>query len=283
MINNTYRNNYHTHCNLCNHAKGEVEDYVKKAIELKLDAIGMSDHAPFDFLNEHFYRVRMYEHEYPEYLRQIDDAIKKYSNDINIYRSLEIEYFDEHIERYKKLNKELDYLILGQHYIKSDKVFKHISKATTLEEFHIYKEEVIKAMATKQFKILAHPDIFLFNQPNFGKEEKEISEAIIEAAIKYDVILEFNANGLRRKKYEEVDGIWYRRYPKEEFWKLVAKTNARVIIGADAHHPNQLKDEAIDQAIEILDRLSIEVEEELVIDWFFLIDFNIRILSVLNI
>jgi histidinol-phosphatase (PHP family) len=260
-----YISNYHTHCELCNHAKGNVEDYIKKAIEIGLKSIGMSDHAPFDFLNEHFYRVRMYEYEYPEYIKQIEDAQEKYGHEIQIYKGLEIEYFSEYKNRYKKLNEELDYLILGQHYLKCPDGLKSIYKLEGIEDFRIYRDTIIDAMSTGYFKIMAHPEIFLYNHREMTKEEVDICNEIIQAAIKYDVILEFNANGFRRKDYEVVNGRWFRRYPREDFWKLVSKTHAKVIMGADAHQPSQLKDHAIDEAIKMMKDLSLVVEEELVL------------------
>ena len=37
---------YHIHTTLCNHASGEVEEYVERAIEIGLEEIGFSEHMP---------------------------------------------------------------------------------------------------------------------------------------------------------------------------------------------------------------------------------------------
>ena len=39
----------HYHTTFCNHATGSMEDYIKIAIELKIDIFGFSCHAPMDF------------------------------------------------------------------------------------------------------------------------------------------------------------------------------------------------------------------------------------------
>ncbi|MEI3505641.1 MAG: PHP domain-containing protein [Bacilli bacterium] len=39
--------NYHTHTFLCKHAIGDVEDYVKRAIQLGYHTIAITDHGPF--------------------------------------------------------------------------------------------------------------------------------------------------------------------------------------------------------------------------------------------
>jgi len=39
----------HNHTTLCNHAEGTMEEYVKKAIQERIDIFGFSEHAPMDF------------------------------------------------------------------------------------------------------------------------------------------------------------------------------------------------------------------------------------------
>ncbi|HEY8395905.1 MAG TPA: PHP domain-containing protein, partial [Bacilli bacterium] len=40
------KTNYHNHTYLCRHAKGMPLDYIKKAVELGYEEIGISDHGP---------------------------------------------------------------------------------------------------------------------------------------------------------------------------------------------------------------------------------------------
>jgi len=263
MIIQKYKANYHTHCHLCKHAVGTVEDYVVKAIHNGFRAIGISDHAPLDFLEER--SVRMAVKDYPKYISELKHAIVHYLEYILIYRSLEIEYFPFLHEHYQDLLSQLDYLILGQHYIQDGDDLKSIYKIKTMNELRIYKDTVIEAMNTGYFKILAHPDIFLINQGEINQETLELCEQIIEAAMENNVLLELNANGLRKKKHKE-DGKWYSKYPRHEFWEIVSQKNAKTIISADAHDPNHLVDEAMDEAYQLAHDLSLVVEEELVLD-----------------
>jgi histidinol-phosphatase (PHP family) len=258
-----YKANYHTHCHLCNHAIGTVEDYVVKAIHNGFQAIGISDHAPLDFLEER--SLRMSVDDYPKYIKELKHAIVHYLEYILIYRSLEIEYFPFLHEHYQDLLTQLDYLILGQHYIQDGDDLKSVFKIRSLNELKIYKDTVIEAMNTGYFKILAHPDIFLINQGALSQEILDMCEEIIDVAIENNVLLELNANGLRKKKHKE-DGIWYPKYPRNEFWEIVSQKKAKTIISADAHDPNHLVDEAMDEAYELARHLSLEVEEELVLD-----------------
>ena len=79
--------NYHTHTYLCKHAKGDVEDYVKAAIDAGFKGLGFSDHGP---LLKNW--IRMSEDDFNNhYLKEIERCKKKYKN-IKIFSGLEIEY-----------------------------------------------------------------------------------------------------------------------------------------------------------------------------------------------
>jgi len=245
---------------LCRHATGSVEDYVLEAIRLKFTALGMSDHAPWKELIDR--SVRMHLKDYPKYLKELDDAILKHRNEIKIYKGLEIEYFNGKEEHYENLLKDLDYLTLGQHYIERNGKLVSAYRIFSIPELIIYKDTLIKAMATGYFKFISHPDLFLFSQKKLSQKILDLSEEIIIAAKEYDIPLEINANGIR-KGIIDVDGVSMYRYPREEFWQLVKKHEAKVIISSDAHIPELLYDEAIETAVEFSKRLGLRVEEEL--------------------
>jgi histidinol-phosphatase (PHP family) len=258
-----FNRNYHTHCDLCKHAIGTIEDYVVKAIENGFKAIGISDHAPFDFLEER--SLRMTSEEFPEYIRQLKHVIVEYLDYILIYRSLEIEYFNGMDHHYQELLEKLDYLILGQHYIEIENELRSVYKLKTYEEMEVYAKTITKAMRKGYFKIIAHPDIFLINQGQITDQMIELSKEIIKVAKETNTLLEINANGFRKRKHK-IDGKLFRPYPRIEFWKVVHELNAKAIISADAHRPDQLNDQAIEQAMKFAEDIQVAVEEELVLD-----------------
>jgi histidinol-phosphatase (PHP family) len=223
----------------------------------------MSDHAPFEELRDR--SVRMLPEELPIYLRECDEAIAKYSDRLKIYKGLEIEYFEGHEKYYASLLKRLDYLALGQHYIDmtSDMTdLRSVYGLSSEEGLRVYTESLVKAMATGLFKFVCHPDLMLFGYPCFDELAKKYSLQIIDAAKRYDLPLEINANGIRRGSYQYPEGIRY-VYPRKEFWILAKEHQARVIISADAHNPKLLFDEAIQEAFKFAADLGIEVEEVL--------------------
>ena len=71
---------YHVHTKLCNHARGNVEDYVKQAIKINLGEIGISGHFPMILLPEESHDYAMGINEFPEYLAECKRAKNKCVN-----------------------------------------------------------------------------------------------------------------------------------------------------------------------------------------------------------
>ncbi len=258
--NQIIKTNYHTHMYLCKHAKGTVEDYVIEAIKNNFTDLGMSDHAPWHQLHDR--SVRMEISDYPIYLKELSEAIDKYKDQINIYKGLEIEFFQNQDQAYIHFLKDMDYLTLGQHYIEMNKKLISVYRIKSIKELTIYKNTIVQAIQTGYFKFISHPDIFLFSQEKLSEEVLRLCEEIIIAAKEKNIPLEINANGFRKGSII-VDGEERFKYPRYEFWKLVQKHDAPCIISSDAHKPKLLMDEAVLQAVKFSRSLNLKVEEEL--------------------
>ena len=99
-------------------------------------------------------------------------------------------------------------------------------------------------------------------------ECEKVAQSIIQTAMEHNVLLELNANGVRnciRKKisYITPDGHLSYGYPKYEFWKLVKKMNAKVIINDDAHFFRCLNDDATKEVYKLADELGLNVVSRL--------------------
>ncbi|MEE0880567.1 MAG: histidinol-phosphatase [Turicibacter sp.] len=254
--------NYHTHHDRCKHATGDVEAYVKEAVNQGYAEIGMSCHTPHKDFKEMGTR-RMDYSELSAYFKDIEESQKKYPQ-IKVLKALECEYFPFIHDKIAALKKKTDYLILAQHYIKIDGKFRDAFHFTKPEQLEIYAASIEEAMATKLFTILAHPDVFMTLYPKWDEACEEATRRIARAAKKYDVILEVNANGLRRGKQQYQDGVRY-PYPSEKFWSIIANEfkDVKVIVNSDCHKPSYLNDEYMQLAREMAKRLNLNVIERL--------------------
>ncbi len=220
--------NYHTHTYLCSHATGEIEDYIKTAIENGIKYMGFSEHFPLRFENGVQSGYRLMVEDVDFYFSTLYGLREKYKDKIDIKIGFEMEYypalFDEMVNNAKKYGGE--YLILGQHfpspeYLKSSKyVIIPEESANALED---YVSGVVEGIKSGVFTYVAHPDILNF----VGDKDlyRESFVKICEASKKYNVPLEINFLGIRDN----------RNYPDMRFVELLGETKAPVTFGFDSH------------------------------------------------
>ncbi len=254
--------NFHTHTYRCLHALGTEEEYVLEAIEQGVTTLGFSDHAPFP---DHDFGLRMSYKELDDYINAVEQSQQKHKDKIEIFKGLEIEYFPKYINYYRELleKRELDYLALGEHmYITPKGHIHNIFFAESTADYIEYAAAVCEAIETGLFQFIAHPDVMFSNNYDWDENCDRATEMIIDCAEKNDMILEYNANGIRKNLQAFNDGIRY-PYPHEKFWQAVSKTNIRVIVGSDCHSPQQVYDEYMRKAEQMSHRLKLNVIENI--------------------
>ena len=249
------RTNYHTHNELCGHAGGTLEEYVRRAMELEFTELGMSDHLPFPGDG---FGMRMRYEQLGEYVQETNRLKGTYKDSLRIFLGAEGEYFPDYDKYYERLltKQGFDYLILGQHFYRAD----DFACANVYNDMHCtediikYVESSLEGMATGYFAYWAHPDLFFVNDFEQDIHMARAFDIILHDSVKHDYILEWNANGLRREKTS---------YPAMSFWKEVAKTDIRVIIGADCHSTDALVDGAGEKSEKMTRELGLNVIEKL--------------------
>lgn len=222
---------FHVHTYRCGHAENCMdEDYIRKAISLGAKSIAFTDHAPFP---KDPFGNRMRIEELKEYLSTLKSLKEKYSNNIEIYTGLEVEYFDQFLSYYEDLreNPNIDLLVLGQHmYMTQDGNYSFNLPKEYLEneEFLGLGNSIISGIKTGLFDAVAHPDRIFRRRKSFGSSEQKISEIIINTAISHDIPLEVNKSSIREGLYVP------------EFWRIAQNFGADIIYGYDAHSPDEL-------------------------------------------
>lgn len=236
--------NYHTHHELCNHAHGTTEDYVKEAIKQGLTDLGMSDHVPSRLKLD---AMRMRYKDLPKYYQDVRTTALEYDGKIKLHLGLECEYLEPDDSYYHDFLSEVDYLILGQHYIVQDGRYISTFGLFRPEHINTYAHDVKNALASGYFSLLAHPDIYMCGYDSFDEAAIEAAHIIAKASLETGVPLEFNANGIRRGIKQTSQGKRY-AYPRKEFWDIVRGYDVKIILSADAHHPSLIYDDAMKDA-----------------------------------
>ena len=223
--------NYHTHTIRCHHASGTEREYVECAIRGGLKILGFSDHSPQFFPDGYYSDFRMRPEELENYVDTVNALKKEYADDIEIHLGLEAEYYPAYFEQLIKHISDygVEYLLLGQHVCGNEIGEIPVSVATKdVAVLERYCNQVTEAMQTGLFTYFAHPDIIHFTG------DKEIYDTTIrklcQAAKVNQIPLEINLLGLRDRRH----------YPNEKFWKIAGEEGCQVILGADAHTPEDV-------------------------------------------
>lgn len=254
--------NYHTHTRRCMHAAGSDEDYIKSAIKGGYEVLGFSDHTPWKYASDFEAHMRMPVSQLDDYVTSISKLREKYKDQIKILIGLECEYFEQYMPWLKQtiLDYKLDYVILGNHYYKTDESRIYFGRSCKDEEMlNIYVDEAIKAFKTGLYSYLAHPDLFMRAYPNFDDICAFASRRLCLAAKEYDIPLEYNLCGLAYNKQMHCE-----EYPHHSFWEIAADVGNRCIIGVDAHDNLDLEhDDLRMEGYRYLRSLGLTVEDKI--------------------
>lgn len=246
---------WHTHSALCHHAVGSIEDYIRKAIELELNTIGICDHFPFEFL-KNIERIPYEDYaitldEIKGYLSMAKSLKDKYRNVINVRIAFEVDFFENqesalntHLYKYKN---HLDYILGSIHILNfhdgrgawgfDDSRFRIDYDYYGPDKVYMEYYKTIQKMINSNefdFDIIAHFDLpKKFNDIPNNKEiiNNEVMKTL-QLIKKRNVVMEINSSGLRKDAKEQ--------YPSKEIIQELYDLDISILLGSDAHDPNYI-------------------------------------------
>lgn len=227
------KSNFHTHTTRCRHASGTDKEYVEAAINAGIKILGFSDHTPYPTGTNFKSGMRISLDETDGYFSSISSLKKEYASDIKIYIGLEAEYFPEYFHKLTEYLKDypLDYMILGEHFVPDEEHGFYVGgQFTDYAPLELYTKYVLEAMETGCFSYVAHPDLPYYIGNNSAKLLTETYEKICVKAKELNIPLEINCLGNSRSSSI---------YPCDSFLDIAARTGNDMIIGLDAHSPEQ--------------------------------------------
>ncbi len=231
--------NYHTHTSRCHHASGEDADYVEAALKEGYQVLGFSDHSPWPFSSGFISHIRMSAEALDDYIFSIRRLQKVYEGRIRIHLGLEAEYFPRYHDWLLRMqDRGISYYVLGQHYADSEEDTPYTGNECVEDKGVLrYAESTVKAVRTGLFAYLAHPDLFMRHRTDdqFNAACEQATDMICQACLEMHLPIEYNLLGLRY----QVEGH-SRGYPSSPFWERARSFGNEVILGMDAHTPDQL-------------------------------------------
>lgn len=231
---------YHTHPNIVKEFD-VAEAFIQKAIDLKFDRIGITDHCPIP--GYHLQRDRIPEGELERYLDYTHQLAEKYGGSIEIMTGLEVDYHPDY-EQYIDwmLSKyKFDYVIGSVHLFLPFYGLDFYKKDANAVA-HEFLEVTLQAAQSGFFDIIAHIDMYrwLFDQEEYlissegysSEMHLDLLRQLFEAIQEKDLFLEINSHGLRKSFKEQ--------YPSPSMLELASEYRIRYIFGSDAHKPEDV-------------------------------------------
>ena len=222
----------HNHTPLCNHAEGEIEEYIEAAIKRGTQIFGFSDHAPMDF--DPAYRMKF--EDMKNYEAAVKKAQEKYKDKIEVLLGYEVDYLPGHMDE-RVLHADVDYLIGSVHFIDGwgfdNPEFIGRYEHEDIDVIWQKYFDAIEAMAqTKLFDIVGHLDLIKVFKFMPKKDIKLIAKKALAAIKESDMVLEINVAGYRKPVAEA--------YPSEELLQEAFKLGIDITLSSDAHKPEQV-------------------------------------------
>ncbi|MBW5447357.1 histidinol-phosphatase HisJ family protein [Cohnella sp. CFH 77786] len=236
----------HTHHERCGHAEGNIEAYIRAAMDAGLTAIGISDHSPyFAKAEDHPHPgIAMAKSEFSRYVEEVLRLKEKYGGRIEVLLGVESDFFRDEIDEYRAAYEPypFDYIIGSVHQTRGISIFnrnrwKKLSESEKVEDKKEYYRLIRESANAGLFQILGHIDAMKGYYPAFSDilgAEAEI-DAVFQAVVDNDIALEINTSG----KTKDVGG-WY---PSDEMLERALHYGADVTFGSDAHVPHRVGDE----------------------------------------
>ena len=222
----------HNHTTRCNHAKGSMESYIQRAIELGIDIYGFSEHAPMHF-DEH-YRLKF--EEMPLYASDVNHLKEQYQDEIQILLGYEVDYLDGYMDE-RVLHADVDYLIGSVHFLEKwgfdNPEFMDEYRKRDIDTIWQEYFNAIEAMAKLgRFDIVGHLDLIkVFNfMPQ--RDIRLIAKKALHAIKKSNMVIELNSAGLR-KPCKEI-------YPSAPLLEMAYELEIPVTFSSDAHAVGQV-------------------------------------------
>ncbi|MDR3238457.1 MAG: histidinol-phosphatase [Spirochaetia bacterium] len=223
----------HNHTELCGHASGSIDEYIKAAIEKNITCFGFSDHAPVSVNT----RESMSSEETETYIDMVLSAKDRYAESIEILLAFEVDYpLHASFAASYFTDERIDYLIGSCHFIDgwafdNEKYIDEFSKRDVDDIYTKYYKTLESLVSSRLFNIVGHFDL----PKKFGhrplRDFGPTIESLAKKMSKEGMAFEVNTAGLIKPVGE--------MYPSKEIIDIFFRCNVPATMGSDSHSPQQ--------------------------------------------
>jgi len=233
---------HHTHHHRCGHARGSIEDYVRAALALGMEEVGITDHAPLYWMDGDYPQPgsAMARSQLPEYVDEVLALRRKYAGQIRILLGMEVDFVPgtEAMYRDELSPYPWDYLIGSVHYVQGAHIY-HQSRwrggVPAEAQYAEYFDLVRQSARSGLFDVLGHITGLLAYGPAPSGELRAREFADTAATIAASgVAIEINASGLRKGGPEP--------FPHGDLLRRCIAAGVPITYGSDCHTPQELGD-----------------------------------------
>lgn len=242
--------NYHQHCHFDDGTK-TIEEHIKSALKQGVISLGFSGHCPIPFEN----KWCIPKNQIHKYSDEIELSKIKYDDQIQIYKSLEVDFIPEIISPHDTwLNSlSLDYTVGSIHFVDAFEDGSPWGIDGPHQEFldgleKIYHGNVIEVVKkyfdlTRQMIRTSCPDIIghldkikTQNRGFWDENDSWYREAILntlEEIKATNAIIEVNTRGIYKK-------LTHEPYPGRWILEKIHEMEIPIQLNSDAHHPREI-------------------------------------------
>ena len=234
----------HVHTNLCNHARGEMEEYVLSALNQGLRKLIFLEHLEVGVT--YFESTWLTEDDFDFYHKEGKRLQQKYRGKIEIGLGVEVGYNPRFLE---KIQEKLalytwERIGISYHFLETDS--GHLNMVSSkqinidaLDQYGVdevvcrYYNDLREAVEKLPGQVLCHIDAVLRHHPGIRLAPGHylLIDKLLDAVARKQMALEVNTSGYRTKEQP---------YPSLAILQKAVARNIPLVAGSDAHRPEDV-------------------------------------------
>jgi histidinol-phosphatase (PHP family) len=235
---------HHIHTRLCNHASGEMEEYVLAALDRGLQSMSFLEHLECGIIYNH--RTWLEPRHFSDYFAEGRRLQKKYGSHIQIRLGVELGYNPRAVEELHQVLQQFpfEHIGLSYHYFFNGRShlnmvsrraanLEALAAAGTARILDAYFSGLLDAVRELPCDKICHLDAVLRHLPGvaFSSDNLLQVERLLTLMAEKNIGLEINTSGF------DLRGI---PYPDSGILARTHDHQIPLIPGSDAHHPDQV-------------------------------------------